>query len=281
MINSKSKTLAKLSHLSSSDHPILDHRRSSASTLKQRKHPLHNHSNSSTTFNLTRDIPLLPHDSLTQRINTNHSGIHDNKHTDRSIIKSSKIGITTTIANFQGIISSQDNNKQPVRRAKTQVLTLARPSSSMPASFRKLNTRLSVGEIENIESQESKDEVEIREKILKDIPRMKTMSSIMMNTARDMKAKFRKIDTMTKLDFSQTFRSKFEEDIVADAISKVEEYAGNANKGEKTRVVKLNCAERFIVEQDKKVIFKMKTENVRFPLDVRIDFFTKDCELFF
>jgi len=64
-------------------------------------------------------------------------------------------------------------------------------------------------------------------------------------------------------------------------MSKVEEQVGLVNKGDKTRVVKLNCEERFIIEQDKKVYFKMKTDNVKFPLDVRIGFLPKTAHYFF
>jgi len=70
---------------------------------------------------------------------------------------------------------------------------------------------------------------EVKESILKDIPRMQDISRFVEGAARCTREKFRQVDKMCRLNYTQTFKSQFEEEVIADVIGKVEAHATGSN----------------------------------------------------
>ena len=77
---------------------------------------------------------------------------------------------------------------------------------------------------------------EMRESIMKDIPRMRDISPLVSSIIRGTKEKLNKIDKIYTMDLSRTFRSKFEEEV----ITQIEEQASSIKK-----VIKVRSKESF------------------------------------
>lgn len=210
MINSKPNTLVRLSKLLSDNTDVSTHRDSSSIEKKPRE------TNSSATPLKTRAGSAISFKSGSARRLSSIENLQEDKKykNERSLFtdqsSSSQLGL------HMAIIKTKDIKGRSISSYRLQ------RNSSLAAYQSQFTERTCVDEKEQSSNKEndSKTLEETKGSILKDIPRMKDVSSIVKNVFRNTRDKWEKVSQTNKVDLGKTFRSKFEEEIILAAQEK-------------------------------------------------------------
>ena len=224
-MNPPSKTLIRLSRLSSAEYSS----RPRTSTSQRKIRP---DAGSSALLPETRAAtassyrPVTAH-KISSMDNTDGKGWT----TDRSILSNAPASTTLGLTIQTG---KRSDTRRRIGISSASSMHVNTLMSSNLVSYKQIFTdrAQNYDENGNFRSENSPRNVaEIRESIMRDIPRMRDISPLVSSLIQGTKEKLRKIDKIYTMDLSRTFRSKFEEQLITE----IEEKANSIRKLVKIR----------------------------------------------